>query len=254
VPFPLPSIRPFQELEDGVSEKWAKLRAESLRLLRRKELKSAEGDSLMKTQRNVRTFLVATAVLAFASFVPAAHAQTVPNIPGVPPISTNTQTPYQQQTHFLTFLGSFIPESAASATAYYNAIDPTASKRTFTKWLVNAGFIANESQWHPSGAQDIRTGQPAGVYGDNIINTDSHVIVVNAADLGFVRNQFIRCKPSCTALNPIIYTYLENYPVAPFAAGGSGFPGATGYPTQAEAAAAINSATNRPWACWAVTA
>src|SRR5947208_1112680 len=61
-------------------------------------------------------------------------------------------------------------------------------------------------------------------YGPNIINTDSHAIVLNAADLGFVRNQFIRCVDpanakstnSCAARNPKIYTYLENYPVAPF--------------------------------------
>jgi len=73
------------------------------------------------------------------------------------------------------------------------------------------------------------------------------VIVLNAADLGFVRNQYIRCKPSCSALNPIIYTYLENYPVAPFAANGSGFgSGATSFPTQDEADAAIASAINRP--------
>jgi len=73
--------------------------------------------------------------------------------------------------------------------------------------------------------------------------------VLNAADLGFVRNQFIRCVPSCTARNPIVYTYLENYPVNPFAeysAGGSGFPIKTGFPTQAESTAAIRSALTRP--------
>jgi len=82
-----------------------------------------------------------------------------------------------------------------------------------------------------------------------VINTDSHAIVVNAADLGFVRSQFIRCVPSCSAANPTIYTYLENYPVNPFAAsgnGGSGFPFKSGYPTQAEATAAVQSAVNRP--------
>jgi len=203
----------------------------------------------MKKQ-SVQQFLVVFSVVAFSGLVPAAHPQTVPNLPGVPPISTASQTQFQQQTHFLTFLGSFIPESAASATAYYNAIDPPTTacpagcKRNFTQWLKNAGFISDEGQWRQYGPQDIRTGQPAGVYGDNIINADSHVIVLNASDLGFVRNQFIRCKPSCSAPNPIIYTYLENYPVAPFA--GSGFPTGTGYPTQAEAAAAINSAITRP--------
>jgi hypothetical protein len=197
----------------------------------------------MKTKRSVKQLLATASALAFAGLTPAVHAQPVPNIPGVPPISTPSQTAFQQQTHFLTFLGSFIPESDASARAYYKAIDPSQSKTTFTKWLVNAGFIANEAQWHPSGRQIITT--TPGDYGDNKINTDSHVIVLNAADLGFVRNQYIRCKPNCSALNPIIYTYLENYPVAPFASG-SGFPGNTGYPTPDEASAAIASAINRP--------
>jgi len=164
---------------------------------------------------------------------------------GVPNVFNPNETEFQHETHFLTFIGSYIPESATSATAYYQAIDPTGSKATFTKWLVNAGFIANESQWHPSGRQIIS--YTPGAYGDNVIVADSHVIVLNAADLGFVRNQYIRCKPSCTALNPIIYTYLENYPVAPFATGGSGFgSGGSSFPTQAEADAAIASAINRP--------
>lgn len=176
-----------------------------------------------------------------------AHAQVV-EPPGVPTILTPTETQFQHETHFLTFLGSFVPESAQTAKAYYAAIDPTNSKPTFQQWLKNAGFINNVSQWHPYGPQTIVEGSP-GVYGDNIINTDSHAIVLNAADLGFVRNQFVRCKPGCGAANPIIYTYLENYPVAPFAAGGSNFGnpnGGNSYPTQAEAAAAITSALSRP--------
>ena len=139
--------------------------------------------------------------------------------------------PVDQQTNFLTFLGKYVPEDPTTAKAYYKAIDPLNEKVTFTQWLVNAGFIGKESDWHPTGKQDVRTGQPAGVYGDNIINTDSRVIVINDADLGFVRNQFIRCKPSCTAKNPIIYTYLENYPVSttdPF-----------GFPSPEEARTAI---------------
>jgi hypothetical protein len=171
----------------------------------------------------------------------------------VPPVDALGQSDFQANSHFLTFIGSFAPENVASAKAYYKAIDPTGSKVTFTKWLVNAGFIANESQWHSTGKQLIACNGPgcdlpAGTYGDNVVNTDSHVIVLNAADLGFVRNQFIRCVPSCTAKNPIIYTYLENYPVAPFAAGpgGSGFPAKTGFPTAAESKAAIQSAITRP--------
>jgi hypothetical protein len=176
-----------------------------------------------------------------------AHAQVVEPA-GVPnPLNTN-ETQFQHETHFLTFIGSFVPESAQTAKAYYAAIDPTNSKPTFPQWLKNAGFIGNVNQWHAYGAQTIVENSP-GVYGDNIINTDSHAIVLNAADLGFVRNQFIRCKPSCAAPNPIIYTYLENYPVRPFAAGGTNFGnpnGGNSYPTQAEATAAINSALNRP--------
>jgi hypothetical protein len=178
--------------------------------------------------------------------VAQADQNPVSTAPGVPNVVNPHESDFQRQSHFLDFIGSYIPESAASAKAYYAAIDPNNTKPTFQDWLVNAGFIGTTSQWHSNGTQNIVTGQPAGVYGDNIINTDSHVIVLNAADLGFVRNQFIRCKPSCSAANPIIYTYLENYPVAPFAAAGSGFPARTGYPTQAEAAAAITSALTRP--------
>jgi hypothetical protein len=146
--------------------------------------------------------------------------------------------PADQQTNFLTFLGKYIPEDPTTAKAYYKAIDTRSEKVTFTQWLVKAGFIGKESDWHPTGKQDIRTGQPAGVYGDNIVNTDSHVIAINDADLGFVRNQFIRCKPSCTAKNPIIYTYLENYPVETA-------DKIFGFPTFEEAKAAILKATNR---------
>jgi hypothetical protein len=193
-----------------------------------------------------------------------AVATVVEQTPGVPNLFNTTESQYQQQTHFLVFTGKDTAgESVTTSTAYYNAIDPTSSKRNFTQWLKNAGFISDESQWNPSGPQIIACdlGPAAGCdqpahnpdgslnYGPNIINTDSHAIVLNAADLGFVRNQFIRCVPSCSAKNPIIYTYLENYPVNPFAAsgnGGSGFPIKTGYPTTAEASAAIQSALNRP--------
>jgi hypothetical protein len=169
--------------------------------------------------------------------------------PGVPNVFSPTETEFQHETHFLAFPSSS-GENAASAKAYYQAINPSGSKLTFQQWLVNAGFIGDVSQWHAYGSQTILTGQPTGpgAYGDNIVNTDTHVVVLNAADLGFVRYQFIRCKPSCTAKNPIVYTYLENYPVAPFAVGGSNFGQAGGdaYPTPAEAAAAIDSAVTRP--------
>ena len=181
-----------------------------------------------------------------------AMGQTVvfpfPQNQGVPTIIDNVhQTPFQQQTHFLTFLGSFKPESAATAKAYYDAIDPNKSKRTFVQWLVNAGFIQDPSEWNPTGPQTVI--RDPSQHGYAKILADSHVIVLNAADLGFVRNQFIRCVPSCSAKNPKIYTYLENYPVNPFATsgtGGSGFPIKTGYPSQTEATAAIQSALQRP--------
>jgi hypothetical protein len=173
----------------------------------------------------------------------------------IPTTDAPNQSDFQAEAHFLTFLGSYVPESVKSATAYYKAIDPTGSKVTFQQWLLNAGFISNVNQWHSSGKQLIACNLPgcdlpAGTYGDNIVNVDAHVIVLNAADLGFVRNQFIRCKPSCTARNPILYTYLENYPVNPFAnsqTGGTGFPVLTGFPSDAEAAAAMISAITRPY-------
>jgi hypothetical protein len=180
-------------------------------------------------------------------------AQQAPlsTIPGVPNVVNPKETDLQRQTHFLTFIGSYKPESAATSKAYYAAIDPGSTKPTFADWLVNAGFIGNKLQWHAFGEQTVITTQPGCsgtgtcTYGDNIVNADSHAILVNAADLGFVRNQFIRCVPSCTAKNPKIYTYLENYPVAPFATS-SGFPFSSGYATPDEATAAIHSALKRP--------
>jgi hypothetical protein len=162
-------------------------------------------------------------------------------------VDPTTQTPQQQQQHFLTFIGSYKPENTTTAQAYYKAIDPTGSKQNFTAWLLNAGFISNVNQWNSTGLQTF-TSTP-GDYGYGKVNADAHVIVLNAADLGFVRNQYIRCVPNCKASNPKIYTYLENYPVAPFAQGGSNFSnlqGGSSYPTQAEAKAAINSALTRP--------
>lgn len=156
-----------------------------------------------------------------------------------PPVFLPGYTPAQQESNFLAFPESSVIQSPTTAAAYYDAVDPAKSKRKFTQWLVNAGFISQESDWHPTGAQIIKTGQPTGLgaYGPNIINTDSHFIGINNADLGFVRNQFIRCRPNCNAKNPIIYTYLENY----------AYPALTnaaelGFPTAAEATAAIQSA------------
>ena len=204
-------------------------------------------------KRMVKRLLMLFSALALAGVLLA--AVIIEQTPGVPTVFKSTESAFQQQTHFLVFTDSKTAgENATTATAYYNAIDPSKTQRDFKQWLLNAGFISNVSQWHPSGKQLIACNQPgcdlpAGTYGDNVINTDSHAIVVNAADLGFVRSQFIRCVPSCTAANPTMYTYLENYPVNPFAAsgnGGSGFPFKSGFPTQAESTAAIESALNRP--------
>jgi len=181
----------------------------------------------------------------------------------VPAVDTAKQTDFQSETHFLTFLGSYKLENIASAKAYYAGIDPTGSKQDFRDWLVSAGFIGSRDQWRPTGKQIIACdlGLAAGcdvpahnsdgslVYGDNIINTDSHVIVLNAADLGFVRNQFVRCIPRCAAKNPLIFTYLENYPVNAFSNsldGGTGFPVKTGFPSDSESARAMASAITRP--------
>lgn len=187
-------------------------------------------------KRRVSTCLAVTVLVSAAGVTATATAKTPP------PVFLPGYDPADQQTNFLTFLGKFIPEDPGTARAYYNAIDPLGEKVTFTQWLVKAGFIGKESDWHPEGAQDIRTGQPAGVYGPNIINTDSHVIVINNADLGFVRNQFIRCEPSCTAKNPVIYTYLENYPVDIKKDDGLPTVELDGFPTAAEAKAAIQDA------------
>jgi len=218
--------------------------------------------------------------------------QPVQFVPGVPQVVNPAENEFQRESHYLSFLGSYIPESPNSATAYYAAIDPLDSngldpKARFPQWLKNAGFIGQESDWNPSGPQLFACDQPGcnyprlnpdGTprYGPNIINTDSHAIVLNAADLGFVRNQFIRCvDPAnakstnpCSAPNPKIYTYLENYPVNPFSgkvvgttppftcSGPSGgvvesvascFPTLSGYPTDPEVTAAIQSAISRPF-------
>ena len=204
---------------------------------------------------------------------PVGNAPLVNIKGGVPQVVNPSENEFQRQSHFLSFVGSYIPESADSARAYYNAIDPGNTKKTFADWLKNAGFIGQTTDWNQFGPQKFACDLPGcnypklnldgtPKYGPNIINTDSHVIVLNAADLGFVRNQFIRCvdpanpksTSPCSASNPKIYTYLENYPVNPFAAGsgGSNFGAtslaspSTGYPFKSEVDAAINSAIERP--------
>jgi hypothetical protein len=111
---------------------------------------------------------------------------------------------------FLTFsAGKSSAENPVTAHAYMNAIDPGQTKLNFKTWLVKAGFIQNEAQWTPSGQQ--RYTDIPGDYGVGVINAYSHIIILNAADLGFIRNQYIRCSPNCQTPNAKIYTYLENY-------------------------------------------
>jgi len=85
---------------------------------------------------------------------------------------------------------------------YYNAIDPTSSKRDFKQWLKNAGFIVDVSQWHPSGTQLIACNQPgcdlpAGTYGDNVINTDSHAMRAET------RRTWVLCATNSFAASPV---------------------------------------------------
>ena len=125
---------------------------------------------------------------------------------------------------FLSFSeGLTAAQTPASAKAYMALIDPGQKKVTFPQWLTNAGFISDPSQWTPNGQQTY-TNVP-GVYGPGVINAFAHIIILNSADLGFIRNQYIRCNPNCLAPNARIYTYLENYGPKQFArlnADGSG--------------------------------
>ena len=116
--------------------------------------------------------------------------------------------PTASQHNFLTFQSGNL-ESPATAKTYYQTIDPGGTKIDFKDWLVNAGFIKDKSEWKPTGQQTF-TDVP-GDYGSGKINAYAHIIILNAADLGFIRNQYIRCNPDCLTKNAKIYTYLENY-------------------------------------------
>jgi len=121
----------------------------------------------------------------------------------VPIVGTSTNS----QHTYLTF--SSHHETTATAKAYMQAIDPGATKVNFVDWLVNAGFISQASEWKPTG-QQVYTNVP-GDYGYGKVNAFAHMIILNAADLGFIRNQYIRCKPDCKTKGAKVYTYLENY-------------------------------------------
>jgi hypothetical protein len=111
----------------------------------------------------------------------------------------------------------------AIAANYMVTIDPGNSAQNFKTWLVQAGFIGQESDWTPNGQQivthqtSLANANPATDYGYNKINAFAHIIILNSADLGFIRNQYIRCKPDCLTPNAQIFTYLENYGPTQFA-------------------------------------
>jgi len=133
-----------------------------------------------------------------------------------PPPIVGTAT--NSQHSFLTFPNYLAnKETPQTAQAYYAAVNPGGSKVDFRDWLVNAGFIRQRSDWRSTGQQIYTT--VAGDYGPNKVNAFAHIIILNAADLGFIRNQYIRCKPDCKTKYASIYTYLENYPVPENAVG-----------------------------------
>jgi hypothetical protein len=155
----------------------------------------------------------AAAVIVGATIASTAMSETVPQV-GTTADSSHV---------FLNFSGgksSLI--SAAAARDYLNTIDPGNSAQNFKTWLVQAGFIGQESDWTPNGQQivthqtSLANAKPSD-YGYNKINAFAHIIILNSADLGFIRNQYIRCKPDCLTPNAQIFTYLENYGPTQFA-------------------------------------
>jgi hypothetical protein len=115
-------------------------------------------------------------------------------------VSAIAQPPPQDPDTFLTFLEHFVLEDSVTAAAYYAAVDPLGKRTTFADWLEEAGFIADAATHNASG--DDQEAQS---------NAFAFALYRNAADLGFVRRMFIRCNPSCTAANPTLHTYVENY-------------------------------------------
>lgn len=136
-----------------------------------------------------------------------------PSMSQPPPI---VGTPLSSQHDFLTFSSGNL-ESPPTSKAYYQTIDPTGAKVDFRDWLVNAGFISSRADWKSTGQQTY-TNVP-GDYGYGKVNAYSHIIILNVGDLGFIRNQYIRCNPDCKTPGARIYTYLENYAVPDSAAG-----------------------------------
>jgi hypothetical protein len=124
---------------------------------------------------------------------------------------------------FLTFsAGKSLAEDTTTAKNYMKAIDPLGAKKDFVSWLVKAGFISQPSDWLPSGQQTYTQQTSAAAakasdYGPGKVNAYAHIIILNSADLGFIRNQYIRCIPDCATPNAKVYSYLENYGAQQFA-------------------------------------
>jgi hypothetical protein len=108
---------------------------------------------------------------------------------------------------FLTFLEHFQAENSITSAAYYDAVDPQNKQLTAKAWAKNAGFIGDESTYVTIGSEAYPGDDEARA------NAYSFALYRNATDLGFVRRMFIRCVPAdcATAVNPDIYTYVENY-------------------------------------------
>ena len=134
-------------------------------------------------KKHLPVFLMCAGVL-LANAVVSTAAATVPTDPDT----------------FLTFLEKHVLEDAASATAYYDAVDPDNKKTTYADWLVETGFINNIMEYSSTNPFSFRDG--AGV------TTVTHK---NETDLGFVRVVSTRCKPNCSDPNPDIYSVIENY-------------------------------------------
>jgi hypothetical protein len=136
-----------------------------------------------------------------------------------PPPQVGTATSSQHS--FLSFSGGKTQaQTPASALKYMQAIDPGGKKLTFEQWLLNAGFIQKATDWSPNGQQTYthqHNPPQAGDYGPGKINAFAHIIILNSADLGFIRNQYIRCNPDCLTPNAKVFTYLENYKPTQFA-------------------------------------
>ena len=82
-----------------------------------------------------------------------------------------------------------LPESAATAAAYYRAVDPLNRRTTLEDWLVVAGITDASGQFIA----------PAGEL--------QHTTYVNNYDLGFTRDMFVRVDPT----NGNVYAYVNNF-------------------------------------------